>query len=175
MADADHIRFRFEHGDLEVEISGPRSFVESLSREVMRDVGDVVQPEAPSGRSSRTDESTEIETSGTSHSDHEPSSQPSAPSGRIETPHTPATQDPDVVWLIRNGPLMQRIFMSDVSVVESSTVGRLLRGDALHTLFATSESFDRVFGEVASESSTVWGKLTDAGKKRMDQTDTDPR
>jgi hypothetical protein len=175
MADADHIRFRFEHGDLEVEISGPRSFVESLSREVMRDVGDVVQPEAPSGRSPKPDESTDIETSGTSATEHDASTQQPAPSARIETPQTPATQDADVVWLIRNGPLMQRIFMSDVSVIEASPVGHLLRGDALHTLVGTSEAFDRVFAEVASESSTVWGKLTDAGKQRMDQTDPDSR
>lgn len=198
MSQDDNIQFRFEHGDLAVEISGPRRFVERLSREIMHDVGEFVGVGTESSVKAHT--SGEDETDPSNNAAPEGARQRSAQQGddaaeprdgepRSKTlgnmvkpaasrgtsgPTTDASDakhDATVVWLVRCGELMQRIFMARSSDIDQTIIGDVLREEALHSLYVPSSLFDEAFPNMASSTSTVWGQLTDAGRIEMDASD----
>jgi len=192
MSQDDNIQFRFEHGDLEVEISGPRRFVERLSREIMHDVGEFVGVGTESSIEAQTGDSREAARKGlrqrnAGHGDDTAETRDGEPRSKTRgnmvrsvdssntsgpTPEaSDAKHDATVVWLVRCGELMQRIFMARSSDIDQTIVGDVLREEALHSLYVPSSLFDEAFPKMASSTSTVWGQLTDAGRIEMDASD----
>ncbi len=199
MSQDDHIQFRFEHGDLEVEISGPRRFVEQLSREIMHDVGEFVgigtestvdalpdgdgdtgssnepPPHGSPRRAVRRGEDAADQRNDAAPASETVGNMVRSMDSSGPSPHAPdasdAKHDATVVWLVRCGELMQRIFMARSSDIDRTIVGDVLREEALHSLYVPSSLFDDAFPDMASSTSTVWGQLTDAGRLEMDASD----
>ena len=84
---------------------------------------------------------------------------------RAQTPHD------QVVWLVRAGEMMRRIYMTETRNLQDSPVTRLLDAERIGTLYADKETFERLFPDIQRREETLWAELTDEGRRRIGRTD----
>ncbi len=137
MAEDSHSEFRFECEGIEVEIRGSREFVETMYRQIMRDIDrarpadESIQPDPPASSSS------------------------------------PAPPDEHVVWVVSRDEMIQRVYMTEAANVEASPLGRALDAERIGTLYTDAEGFEGLLPRVADREETLWAKLTEAGRRRI--------
>jgi hypothetical protein len=76
-----------------------------------------------------------------------------------------------VLWIIRYGELMRRIYMASPRDFAKSPLAGALDPDAIGTLHIDKSAFDELLPAVASGEKTIWAKLTEAGRRELEDAD----
>ncbi|WP_133622040.1 hypothetical protein [Bradymonas sediminis] len=131
----ESIRFEFSFHGINIELSGESKFVDTLYRELMRDI------EAARQTLDKEEEQAEVKASAAS----------------IE--HTP-------VWVHRCSEMMRKVYMSNVSEMKRSPVGKTLDYQAVRTFYTDDKAFRAFFPKLA-DNRTMWAELTDEGQRTI--------
>lgn len=88
-------------------------------------------------------------------------------------PAPPSSKHPrrHVLWIIRYGELMRRIYMAEQRDFAESPLHDVLDPDAIGTLHIDKSAFEELLPAVASGEKTIWAKLTEAGRRELEEGD----
>ena len=146
MSDDNSTHFQFSLGNIELEISGDRDFVEKMYRMIMRDIE----------TSRKLDGATE-----------EAKPQLAPPEFPSDLPFDRHRERP-VVWVHRCSTMMHKIYMSSPEEIAKSPLLRVFDADWLSVVFAQDSLIRRVLPTV-EDGQTLWAELTPEGRRKIAQ------
>jgi len=134
----DH--FQLNLNGIQLEISGERSFVQHMYREVMRDLEEArrraleAKRRGPRGKKKRV--------------------------SRRERP------EPNVIWLHRVSDMVHKIYMASHSDLDDSPLFDVLDRSVLGTLYVEDNLLPRALPRFA-RGQTLWAELTSVGRRKI--------
>lgn len=138
--DAPHTQFKLDLPGMSLKISGDRAFVESLFREVSRDLLRVLQPPVE-----------------TIHSGPTP----------VDLPVVDG--DPrgvDFTWVYGCTPLFNKVYAVDDVDIRLSPLGTSLDPTRLRRIFIDSGA-EAIFATLAAGRQTLWAEYTEEGRQTI--------
>ncbi len=160
MSEKKTTHFQFSLGNIELEISGEREFVERMYRMIMRDI-----------ESSRGTDEEFRETIRTTQklTGVQPESKEDTKKAILDT-H--GRGERPVVWVHRCGDMMHKIYMSSPQEMAKAEILRIFDTDWLGVVFANDDAINRVLPAV-DRGQTLWAELTPEGRRRIAQASVD--
>ena len=154
---SDSTRFKLSLNGISLEISGERSFVEEMYREIMRDIEEARERLSRGERSGLA---------------------PGAQAERLaqSKPRAPALQKPleHVVWIHRCAPLVHKIYMASPSDLERSKLFGFLAPRRLSTLYMEDALLSRLLPKF-DRGQTLWAELTREGRAKIAEASHDSK
>lgn len=139
MSADESIRFEFNFEGIKIEISGESDFVDTLYRDLMRDIQAARQ-------------------------DLDAADQENLPDQQIEQIVVTPEQAP--VWVHRCSDMMRKIYMSTLAELEGSPLRNALDFGAVRTFYCDDAVFNAFFPGL-SDNRTIWAELTDEGQRTI--------
>lgn len=90
-----------------------------------------------------------------------------APKASDDSASTSRTPHDHVVWIIRCSDMMRRIYMAEGRHFAESPLHETLDPDVIGTLYTSKQAFQDLLPTVAAGETTIWAKLTEAGREEL--------
>ncbi|RAL25517.1 hypothetical protein DL240_04720 [Lujinxingia litoralis] len=139
MSKSDTTHFHFDFGGITLELSGERTFVEKMYKQVMRDVAEARSQAPPAAAPAQ-----------------------SGSKGRVQA--GPARRRS--VWVHRCSELMRKIYMATPADVSASVVGKVIDSEPVAVIYVDKDAFGGVFPQM-DDGQTLWAEFTAAGKEKV--------